>query len=322
MKKLIISVVFVFSFPLFLFSQINLEKIERKVLMIVHNPYIESRGKTLIELFKWKNPDSLARVCINDLRECSGGYLNFRIVEKIEIDEYPVKSDGFKYDDSSYLECWTNRKSCHQPDGVDYYKIIEDFNIYSKIKSGKIDEIWLFGFPYGGYWESIMVGKDAFYCNSDPITNIDCGRKFIIMGFNFERGVGEMLEDFGHRTESIMMHVFGGWEQNENNDWNKFTLYDKIAPGKAQCGNIHFAPNSLKDYDWANKSIVMSACDDWLNYPDLKGIKRKVDCKDWGCEIRAHHKWWFTRLPKAPGKKDGKWNNWWKYVFDYDNAVK
>ena len=28
------------------------------------------------------------------------------------------------------------------------------------------------------------------------------------MGFNVERGVGEMLEDFGHRTESIMTHVW------------------------------------------------------------------------------------------------------------------
>jgi len=28
------------------------------------------------------------------------------------------------------------------------------------------------------------------------------------MGFNYERGVGEMLEDLGHRAESILSHVF------------------------------------------------------------------------------------------------------------------
>jgi hypothetical protein len=321
-KRSLLLLFYIFLVFHILNSQDKKEKVTLNVFMIIHNPFIESEGKTLREVFNWKDPDSLAKECISDLNECSGGYLNFVIKERIEVNEFPVKADGFRYTDSSFMQCWKDRKSCHQPDGVDYYQIIEQFDICNKIEKSEIDEVWLFGFPYEGCWESIMVGKDAFFCNSDPITDIDCRRKFVIMGFNYERGVGEMIEDFGHRTESIMIHVFGGWEQNENNDWNKFTLYDKISPGNSHCGNIHFAPNSLKDYDWANKTIVDSYCDDWLNYPDLKGIKKKVDCKDWGCSIRTHHKWWFTRLPKAEGKKDNKWNNWWKYVFDYDNATK
>ena len=33
-------------------------------------------------------------------------------------------------------------------------------------------------------------------------------RRFVIMGYNYQRGVGEMLESFGHRSESILEKTF------------------------------------------------------------------------------------------------------------------
>ena len=33
-------------------------------------------------------------------------------------------------------------------------------------------------------------------------------------------------------------------------------------------------------------------------------------------------KWWLNHLPKALGQTDGFHNNWWRYVIDYDNAIK
>jgi len=63
------------------------------------------------------------------------------------------------------------------------------------------------------------------------------------MGFNYERGVGEMLEDYGHRTGSIMSHVYGGWDHRApKTNWDRFTLYEKVAPGRAACGNVQYAP--------------------------------------------------------------------------------
>jgi hypothetical protein len=65
--------------------------------------------------------------------------------------------------------------------------------------------------------------------------------------------------------------------------------------------------------------MVWSTCDDWLNYPDLIGQRRQVNCHDWGeGDIRAHHKWWLRRLPRAPGRTDGRLNNWWAYVVDFN----
>ena len=94
-------------------------------------------------------------------------------------------------------------------------------------------------------------------------------------------------------------------------------LYHEAAPGEAGCGNVHFAPNSERDYDWGNRRVVWSTCDDWLNYPDLTGQRRPVNCEEWGGgDIRAHHRWWLRHLPRAPGRTEGKLNNWWAYVVD------
>jgi hypothetical protein len=177
--------------------------------------------------------------------------------------------------------------------------------------------VWLFGFPYAGFWESTMAGRGAYFCNSPPIEGIQTSRLFITMGFNYERGVGEMLESFGHRVESIMRHVYGSWETVESHAWNRFTLYDEVAPDRSGCGNVHFAPNSERDYDWGNQRIVWSTCDDWLNYPNLTGQRRQVNCEEWGGgEIRAHHRWWLRHLPRAAGHTAGRLNNWWAYVTD------
>src|SRR5690606_17996963 len=56
-----------------------------KVLMIVHNPPVPSEGnKRLTEVFKWHDPDKLAKGYIEDLKKVSGGYLNYEIVERID----------------------------------------------------------------------------------------------------------------------------------------------------------------------------------------------------------------------------------------------
>jgi hypothetical protein len=139
------------------------------------------------------------------------------------------------------------------------------------------------------------------------------------MNFNYERGVGEMLEDFGHRMEFVMANVYQRWDYNipidKMNTWEKFTLYDKVSPGNAGCGNIHFAPNSDSDYDWGNRKKVWTNFGVWANYPNLTEDKVYTDCRSWGNgDTRLHHKWWFGCLPRGSGKdKQGYLNNWWKY---------
>jgi hypothetical protein len=292
-----------------------------RVLLITFNPVIGSEdGRTLTTVMGWHDADELCREYIADLAECSGGFVEYQIVERIDIDAWPIKADGFRYDDDTYLRNWRNRSGWHQPDWADYEAFLTEFDLRRRIDLGQIDEVWLFAFPFAGFYESRMVGPGAFWCNAPAMQRQDVSRRFVIMGFNYERGVGPMLESFGHRVESHMDRLWRRW-QGEDNLWKRFSRYDKIAAGRAGCGNVHFAPNSVEDYDWGNRTKVLSDCDDWLNFPNLRGTTREVDASEWGNgDMRAHHKWWLRHLPRASGHTKGISNNWWWYAVD-PNAV-
>lgn len=291
-----------------------------RIQVLNFDPIFPDRGdKRLHEVCGWNDPRVLTERYIADLAECSDGYVRYRVVDWRDVDAYPVKKDGFRYTNRSYTRCRAGQEGWHQPDAVDYRAILRDFDVAQAVDRGEIDELWLWGFPYAGFWESTMAGRGAYFCNSPPVEGLRISRVFVTMGFNYERGVGEMLESFGHRIESIMRHVFGSWEPEETHAWNRFTLYDKGAPGRAGCGNVHFAPNSERDYDWGNRRSVWSTCDDWLDYPHLSGQRRRVDCSEWGGgDIRAHHRWWLQHLPRAPGRTAGRLNNWWAHATDFN----
>ena len=160
---------------------------------------------------------------------------------------------------------------------------------------------------------SDLFGADMTLADPEPLS-----RRFVIMGFNYERGVGEMLEDLGHRAESILSYRFAG-AQGDANLWERFTRYDQQAPGQAECGTVHYAPNSVRDYDWGNPRPVLSRCDAWYNYPELTGAPRRVNWAEWGGgDIRLHHLWWLSHFPHWAGSLDGRLNNWWEYVIAPD----
>jgi len=295
--------------------------VEPKVLVITFAPVLHDQdGQRLYEALDWNDPQQLLPGYISDLYECSHGYVRYRIVEEVAVDAFPIKKDGFRYTPASFMACRAGERPWHKPDAVDYRAIFRQFNIPNRFRRREIDEVWVWGAGYFGLWESTMAGLRAYFCNSQPVEGVWTWRTFVTMGFNYERGVGEMLEAFGHRVESIMRHVYGSWEHKPTHAWNRFTLYDEIAPGEAGCGTVHFAPNSERDYDWGNRRTVMTSADDWLTYPELTGEQKSMNCAQWGNgDIREHHRWWLKRLPHAEGRgPDGKLNNWWAYVTDFN----
>jgi len=110
---------------------------------------------------------------------------------------------------------------------------------------------------------------------------------------------------------------------DDDNLWKRFIRYGQTHPGQAALGNVHFAPNSERDYDWNNPSFVLSEADDWLlNFPNFKGTTRMVNSNEWGNgDIRKHHIWWFKHFPKTIGRKNGIHNNWWQYIMDPNNIL-
>lgn len=296
-----------------------------RVYAINYNPWLEAFNQRLHSKCGWNNPATLNSSYIVDMRNSSHGILNYRLSGSVDVDEFPLKSDGFRYTDESYIACWQTWSGWHSPDGVDYGMIARNFDLARRVDFGEIDEVFIQGAPYFGYWESTMAGYGGYWCNSGPQQRIASARIFVMMGFNFERGVDCMLEDYGHRTESIMRLVYGSWQPVKTHMWNRFTLYDKQLPGEAGCGNVHYAPNSQSDYDWGNPTYVWSYCDDFLyNYPNLTGQKKWVNCAEWGGgDMRLHHIWWFKHIPHVEGSLTEynmtRLNNWWEYLQNFNS---
>jgi hypothetical protein len=288
-----------------------------RVVAIVHDPPLPGAGgRRLSEAFGWHDARALASQYVDDIAEASHGLVRYNIVEWVDAGLFPVKRDGFRYTAESYQAAWRERRF-HQPDAIDYHAQVADFDLVGRYDRGEMDEAWFFSFPYSGDYESLMVGRDAFWCNAPPLEGTGhCRGRFVVMAFNYERDEGCMLENFGHRTESIMAEVYRR-HPPERNLWARFTRYDKSAPGRAECGNVHFAPNSDRDYDWGNPRPVRSGCETWQSFPDLSGPRLMVDCCEWGGgDMRAHHLWWLSHLPHVAGETDAVAHNWWRYVVD------
>lgn len=309
------------------------------VIVIVYDPILRTRGnQKLTQYMKWHDPRKLTQAMVDDARQTSGGYVNYRVVEYIEYDGFPTKRNGFTYTEEQFLEVWEKDRNKHVPGMTGFKRMFEQFDLYRKIRSKGVSEIWLWGAPYFDWdefhWKTpgdripYQTDNSWFY---RPYDIPDVGKTLWIMGWNYERGEGEMLESYCHRIESVLSLTVGKgiWDHQRNGDniWNRFTRVDKDFPGESEVGSVHYAPNSRSDYDWDNPKPVWSYADDWLSYPRLPRKRKLMSNKDWGSlpgvpAIVRHHKWWMEHLPKAPGVTDGFYNNWWEYIVNYDEAVK
>ena len=293
-----------------------------KVLSLNFDPIIPAEGKRLHAVCGWNDPRRLAREYVAAVAEASHGRVRYRIVEWRDVDTFHPKVDGFTYTPQGYLTAWRTRKGFHDPDAADYPRTFRDFGVLARVDRGEIDEVWFFGGPYFGYSESAMAGPRAFYINGEVYDKVPSRRPFVIMGFNYERGAAEMLHDLCHRTESTLSRIYGGWKADElTTNWARFAANYAQSNGVAACGTCHWPPNAEKDYDYANPRTVQSSADDWLGYPRLTGATKPVSCRTWGGPNYQlnYLKWWFAHLPHASGvNADGRLNDWWRYVFEYD----
>jgi hypothetical protein len=302
----------------------------KKVMAVIHDPMVPAAGGGTVRLsasMGWSNPHDLIEQYKNWFTTTTNGRVSFDVTIVAERDEYPAKVDGFRYTSESYLACWNDRSLCHMPDNVDYNQLLAAEGGCEKVNAGLIDEIWVFGAPYFGYWESTLAGPNAYWYNSSPVTGTTCQKLLPIMGFSYERGLAEMIEDFHHRTESTMSRVYGGWQENRmDHNWDKFALVAAQSPsfGYSGCGSAHYPPNATQDYQWDNASVAQTFCDDFLGYPNLhepSSVLRPITCAEWGCNQVGYQTWWYRHVPAADGVgPDGKFNDWWKYLVD-PNAV-
>lgn len=309
-----------------------------RVAVVNFDPYCPSHdNKRVHEVFYWHNPTSLAQSYVNDLSNTSAGWAKYQILDWFDADYFPHFVDGFQWNPDDYVVAWQTQVGLHGGHS-DYLRILTDASyphnqpktLAQRVADDEIDEVFLFGAPAGlAGWEAAMAGPSPYFINGDSYSISTAPRNFVVMGFNYERDVDCMLENFLHRSECVMSRVYPSpdwWFPTfpAENNWDKFRMIDTLGYGESAVGTCHFAPNSESDYDWANPRYVWSTCDDWLyNWPNLQGeiTKRWVNTEEWGGgDMRLHHVWWLNHFPKAPGiNLDGRQNNWWKYTCDFNN---
>jgi hypothetical protein len=306
-----------------------------RLLVVNYDPVLGQHGNLrLSRLMKWNDPRRMTTNLIHYLREASGGYADYQLVEFIDVDAFPQKRDGFRYDEQSYPEMWKDRKKVHQPDAVSYAAIFRELGLVERVQKEDIRDVWIWGAPYFGTDEYAMKfpGDQTFYPTDNvwfyrPYDIPDCNRTVWVMGFNYEVGEDNALHSFGHRCEGILSLTVGRgiWDgkAGATNAWSRFTRQADKFPEDAQVGNVHGGPNAKRGYDYGQTNAVLSGADNWLNYPHLTGETKRVNCDTWG---KPHHlnfmKWWLNHLPKNAGNTAGFYNNWWRYIVDYDAAVK
>lgn len=283
----------------------------KRVLVLEFNPRIS--GSTRIREYKgWGNPEQMESDYIKLVSAVSGGNLDYNIVKRIDnIDVFPTLVDGFRYSKDNYLKVAEPGSLHHIPDKANYGKILDDFKVCEMVNKGEIDELWMWGGPWFGFYESTMTGVGSYGTNGPVILNSKCERPISIMGFSYERSVDEMLEDLGHRIEGTMGHITGEdprFGRSTRTVWGQFVN---------DCGWMHQPPNVLYwagEYDAENKTTAKSNCDSWINFPNLANNPKETSCLNWGCSFFDFKLWWLKHIPRVGGESGGILNNWWGYL--------
>src|SRR5262249_25347086 len=100
-----------------------------KVIVLNYDPVLRTKGNArLHEYMKWFDPHVHTANIVKHLREASGGFADYKVVEDLDVNAFPEKRDGFNYTEQSFLEMWADRNKAHQPDTVSYAAIFKKFN--------------------------------------------------------------------------------------------------------------------------------------------------------------------------------------------------
>lgn len=306
-----------------------------KIAVIAYNPIMENRpgSPRLHQACGWANPLAMASDHTNWWDRASRGMVRCQIVTQVVHDIWPRKIDGFRYTDESYWAIYTNGwQGAHQPDTIDYLNLFTNDSpwLVQLIESGRVDQVWMYMFPYAGTYETRLFGEGAYECNSPGTEMLGNQRLFMVNFPSFERPDTPM-ENLGHGAEGVLgawfwNHLvnYPGWldtPYTNINDFALFTRHVSNSPANIHCGNVHFAPNSFADYEWGSSRLVLSYADAWLNYPHLTNAPRWINASEWGSGINHLHKiWWFSRMPQKVGLWRGHLMNWLTYYLNLNRA--
>src|SRR5258706_3858387 len=149
------------------------------------------------------NTTSLVEEFIEAMIQASHKMLVYKVVTQLEIPKYPILMDGRQYTDPTWAQALQEditaiRDSHGSYMLADYQRIIQEYNVLQGIQQNIFSEVWMFGGPYFGFYESRMIGKGAFSCKLPGLQQV--GRPFCMMGVNSQPRDHENMHEFKQRT--------------------------------------------------------------------------------------------------------------------------
>jgi hypothetical protein len=299
-----------------------------RVLVLNFEPRIPSEGnRRLWEVFGWNDPRRLATQFAADTAFMTGGAVAVEIVEWRHLDAFPLFSDGFRYAPEQYVQNRRTNSGWHSG-SADFYHLAREQGLAELVNTDRIDEIWCFGDHYFGlFGEAWMAGPNSFFINGPSFTDCGFDRAVAGYGFNYERGVAEMVHDLGHRTENHGQRAYGSWDlANPVTAFDRFSANTLESPGQtAGVGTCHVPANADAHYDYGDPRVVESTALDWANYPNLTGATTAVSRDTWGSgpaadDHRDYMNFYFGMMPRQAGTApDGRQANWFKYIWDFNS---
>jgi len=225
---------------------------------------------------------------------------------------------------------------------TDYAKIMGDVDGRTWVEQKGVKEVWVFGYhgDVVGLWESNMSSPFGDVSNSDRDPNDlpVLGRTYTVYHYNYQRDVGEAVENHAHQIEHLLNYVDGrdtmpAEKWPELLFWGKFVGSDvshKLVPVRTpdgrqvyRCGWTHYAPNSERDYDWTNQRVVETDIEDWQ--PDGIGKTQKINCDRWQANDLKWKIYWMQSIPGAANRltsRGKRLTNWWLFTGDWDYVMK
>jgi hypothetical protein len=284
----------------------------------------------------YKNPDSKP-------------YLGYKVIAYYTIyEQMPISKDFVFEIIKGY--------AIHQPD---FFKILTQFNIKDYVENNGVKEIWLWGGTaanpdYPSYNPSLhkpenMVTMPESNMSSPVTGNISNSRRFndmpvykktyMVYGYNFRRTQAEAVHNHGHQLESILNYANSKQDGNLNLFLQNFCGWgdnNYTKPPLGRSGDCHHPPNTTKDYDYLNTTLVESDIEDWK---PGGGTKKAVNVDTWGkltynwpgqseFNQRVESQWYLYWMQNMPGYNNNiqyttskKITNWWIFTADWDGSI-
>lgn len=307
------------------------------------------------------------------IEQCKTKIKTDKIVDKLSIDEgtrfrdygKDVISQYVSIDVVEYINVY--RLDYIMIDGtrmIDYTKLFNKIGMRNYIDNKGVKEIWFTIFAKGdGNMPSLK--KEPKYVNdttvyAQPETNMSSkygdvsnsskittdlpiyNNTYVVYGFEGTRGSDTDLHNRGHQIETQMTYVdnsekilFGGNRLTPMFFWKEFVGWNPVTDrplGRSGC--THMPPNTTKDYDYSNKTIVKSDIMTWkpgggtlvdVNSDTWSDIKYKYNLGPYINDYQV--KWLIFWFQSIPGKNNGitygdkQLTNWWDILYKWDETI-